>query len=88
MPLHHTALEFKRHQGTAELQVVWKKPVGRQDEEQRGRDRCRKEGTVEREGEKGGNRGHPKWSSLTFTFTSYLRPHSPQQVLKIVEAAD
>lgn len=30
---HHTVLELKRHWGTAELQEVWKKTEGRQDEE-------------------------------------------------------
>lgn len=43
------------------------------------------------EGERGRKTGTAdiqRWSYLTFTFTSYHRPRSPQQVLKIVEAAD
>lgn len=56
MPLHHTALEFKRHWGPAELQEVREKTEERQDEEQRGRDRLTQ--LREREGEGVRNRGH------------------------------
>lgn len=71
---HHTVLELKRHWGTAELQEVWKKTEGRQDEERSDVGKTYKD--IQRR------------SYLTFTFTSYLRPRGPKQVLKIVEAAD
>lgn len=74
---HHTVLELKRHWGTAELQEVWKKTEGRQDEER-----------SDVGNERGGAGDIQRRSYLTFTFTSYLRPRGPKQVLKIVEAAD